>query len=393
MTGKIFRFLSELFLIPLIFVYSIYSRFRAKKIDVGIGPDPLINNVYHKKALELYGYETETFVVKPYYITNEFDIDLNYKYNKKYFLKKMLVQISLIKFAFKYRCLYLYFNGGPLSFPYNYSVILWKLEPLFYKIAGVKTVLLPYGSDVQDLSLSRNLYFKHSMNKQYPKHKNKRVLISKKIDLWTKYADHIISGCEWVDYMYYWDTLMLAHFSIDISIFSDFSNSKRLENKTMRILHAPNHRFIKGTDFLEKIVNELKTEGYLIDLMILQNVNNSQIINAMKTVDLVADQFIIGWYAMFAIEAMACKKPVLCYLREDLIDLYRKGGLIDNDEIPIINTDLFKIKEKIIWAYNNRDELKKIGEKSREFVIRHHSIEYIGSIFDQINQSIGVKEY
>ena len=40
-----------------------------KKYDVGIGPEPLINNVYHKMALEKNGYKVITFVAKSYYIT------------------------------------------------------------------------------------------------------------------------------------------------------------------------------------------------------------------------------------------------------------------------------------------------------------------------------------
>ena len=28
---------------------------------------------------------------------------------------------------------------------------------------------------------------------------------------------HIIGGCEWVDYMYHWNTLMVAHFSFDLN--------------------------------------------------------------------------------------------------------------------------------------------------------------------------------
>ena len=33
----------------------------------------MINNVYHKRALEAYGYKVETFVSKLFFITDEFD--------------------------------------------------------------------------------------------------------------------------------------------------------------------------------------------------------------------------------------------------------------------------------------------------------------------------------
>jgi glycosyltransferase involved in cell wall biosynthesis len=111
----------------------------------------------------------------------------------------------------------------------------------------------------------------------------------------------------------------------------------------------------------------------------------------MEHVDLVADQFVIGWYAMFAIEAMAMGKPVLCYLREDFIDLYVKAGLVTCNEIPLINTGLLEILEKIRWAYNNRGELSVIGKKGREFVQKHHSTEHVGRVFAEILKELGVK--
>ena len=63
-----------LFFTPLLFIASILARYLGKKkIDIGLGPEPMINNVYHKKALQIYGYTAETFVDSIYFITSEFD--------------------------------------------------------------------------------------------------------------------------------------------------------------------------------------------------------------------------------------------------------------------------------------------------------------------------------
>ncbi|MBS3919017.1 MAG: hypothetical protein KG012_09020 [Deltaproteobacteria bacterium] len=156
----------------------------------------------------------------------------------------------------------------------------------------------------------------------------------------------------------------------------------------LRILHAPNHDAIKGTKALVDAVETVKKEGLNIELVLMRGVSNSEIQKAIESVDLVADQFVIGWYAMFAMEAMAMKKPVLCYLREDLIDLYVKAGLVRREEIPVINTNLLEIEEKIRWAFSHREELIKIGERSREFVRDHHSTERIGEVFKNILTSL-----
>ena len=149
---------------------------------------------------------------------------------------------------------------------------------------------------------------------------------------------------------------------------------------------------IKGTDALIGATELLKSEGLDIELILMRGVPNDEIRKAMADVDLVADQFVMGWYAMFAIEAMAMGKPVLCYLRNDLVELYVKAGLVTEGEIPLINTDLLEIASKIRWAYDNREALREIGEKGREFVQKHHSTEHVGGIFTKILNEIGIKK-
>ena len=255
---------------------------------------------------------------------------------------------------------------------------------------------MPYGGDIQDLTRTKSLSFKHAMACDYPQFKLRRARIARRIDLWTRFADHIISGCDWVEYMYHWDTLMLGHFSIDLELWKPPANTPSLSNHSrdtiLRILHAPNHRTIKGTNFFIQAVKELAEEGIGVELILLERVPNSKVREVMSTVDVVADQLVIGWYAMFALEAMAMEKPVLCYLRDDLMNLYIDAGIIELNEIPIINCSTRTIKEAIRHlAQMNREDLRKIGQRSREFAERHHSLESVGKVFLQINQRIGIQ--
>jgi glycosyltransferase involved in cell wall biosynthesis len=376
----------EVLLIIPCFVISYLSRYSNRKIDVGLGPEPLINNVYHKKALIQNGYSAETFVSEVYIITDEFDINLN-RWRSNLLTAVLIPFYLFLRCLFRYKSLFIYFHGGPL----RTTRILDRFEPHFYRMAKIRVVVMPYGSDVQVLTRSKNLYFKHTVSIDYPNFRNYRRRVSNSVDRWTRHADWVISGCEWVDYMYHWDTLMLAHFSIDLDRWNPTKQEPGVDKTgKLRILHAPNHVASKGTKALVDAVETLKKEGLNIELVLMRNVPNSEIQKAIKSVDLVADQFVIGWYAMFAIEAMAMKKPVLCYLREDLIDLYVKAGLVKRDEIPIINTNILGIAEKIKWIYSHREELIKIGEGGRKFVKDHHSTERIGEVFTNILTSLGL---
>jgi glycosyltransferase involved in cell wall biosynthesis len=382
------RLIYELLLLPVLLPVTLLARFSLKNTHIGLGPEPLINNIYHKKALQKYGYTAQTFVNDVYYITHEFDVRAD-RWIKNENLRRLVLPVFLFVYSiFKYQCLYIYFNGGALGLG---SLFLWRVEPFLYKISNTKIVVMPYGSDVQDTTRSNNLMFKDALNHDYPHQRLRRPRISGQIDLWTKWADHVISGCEWVDYMYYWDTLMIAHFSIEIEPEPPPAISYSGQNKkTLRILHAPNHQAIKGTRYIVKAVNELREEGFDIELLTLQRVPNSQIRDLIASVDIVVDQLVVGWYAMFAIEAMAAGKSVLCYLREDLKQLYLFAGLLEPDEIPIINCSFATVKEQIRELALHPERLVEIGQKSRNYVIKHHSVTAVGKVFDQINRSINL---
>lgn len=386
----IFRWTLGIFLMPLLWfflvVVAIIARFIRKSSKIGLGPEPMINNVYHKRALKKYGYDVETFVISTYRITSEFDVLADKKYNN------LIIRTLYLLFHvfFSYKCIYIYFNGGPLQFIDSYIPFLWRTEPHLYRLAGIKTVVMPYGADIQDFTRCPNLLFRHCNALNYPTSRFRKKRIDSQIDLWTRYADHVISGCDWVDFMYHWDTLMIAHFSIDPQIATEVQMPIKQASDPLKIVHAPNHRHIKGTQFFIKAVKELCEEGFNIELIILEGLSNNEVKEAIYNADIVADQLIIGWYAMFALEGMMMRKPVLCYLRQDLIDLYRNTGLLQKDEIPLVNCNPMNVKETIRNLAKNPHLLQTIGEQSREYALKHHSLDSVGAVFDQINRSLGL---
>jgi len=371
--------------LPLLLL-CLVSRGVQRRIDIGIGPEPIISHTYQKKALERYGYTVQTYVNSVYFITQEFDIRGDRYLGKwgSFFLPYVL----FMRVIFRYKGIYIYFNGGSL-FP---TVILWRLEPFLYKVAGVKVIVMPYGGDVQELSRSRNFSYKAAMSKDYPGFRLKRGRIAKRIDLWTKYATHIVSGCDWVEYMYHWDTLVLAHFTIDEDQWRPVAPwpPGKKATSALRILHAPNHRHIKGTEHFISAVESLRQAGQEVDLIVLERVPNEKIREAILSVDVVADQLIIGWYGMFAVEAMAMGKPVLCYIRSDFENFFIQEGLLEPGELPIIRCSSKTVKETLIQLIEDRDQLISLGARARDFVLRHHSTEAMGKVFDRINRSLGI---
>jgi hypothetical protein len=394
----VMRLIVEFAILPVVITAAIVARFTRRAIDVGIGPEPLINNVYHARALRRFHWSAETFVDHTYFITSQFDYNLSCS-------SELLNKISRLFFTtyffalFRYRCLYIYFNGGGLY----QSIALWLIEPFLYRIAGTKVVVMPYGSDVQDTHKSRELFFKHAVDSDYRIHYRRRLRITTQVALWSRWANHVISGCDWVDYMNHWDTLCLSHFAVDENSKPDYvhhieqesrmrrSHPTAVDGRKIKVLHAPNHKEIKGSRFFKLAIMRLQADGVPVELVEIQGISNEQVLALIDEADIVADQLVIGWYAMFALEGMNRAKPVLCYIREDLEQLYIRAGLIKHGELPIVKCSPENVEDvirELVWDAAKRIE---IGRKGREFIKRHHSLEVVGDMFNKINSKLGLR--
>lgn len=386
----VFWFVLETVVLLVCLPLALVARYTPKKFDVGLGPEALINNIYHKLALQRQGYTVETFASATNFITSRYDHILPLGGNEVSFLAGM---VRLFWFACsRYRVLYIYLNGGAL----RDSRFIWRLEPLLYRIARTRTVVMPYGGDVMVFTRGKNLQLNHAMTVDYPDYHRRKARVEGQIDLWTRYADHVVSGCDWVDYMYHWDTLMIAHFSVDTERLGALVTPKDetlpiSAEHPLRLLHAPNHQAVKGTAHIRRAVRELAEEGVPVVLDLIEFSPNEVVLAAIDRADVVVDQIVIGWYALFSIESMALATPAICYLRPDLERLYVDAGLLGEGEVPLISATPHTIKETLRrLALSDRATLAALGRRSQDYVRAHHSLESVGRVFARINRSIDV---
>lgn len=374
---------------------AVIARFRRKTVDVGIGPECLVNNRYHKKALQQAGYSAETFVNGLTHVTSDFDHIYRQENTvwSEIYTRTRIFHLA----ATRYAVLYIYFGGCP----FNHSVWLWRLEPLLFSISRTRVVVMPYGQDVQDFTRCPNLPFKHATAMDYPYQNRRRAAVADRIDQWTRHADHVVSGCDWVDYMYHWDSLSTGHFAIDpdeaVARAMSGAPPATSENENLstgerriKIVHAPNHRTIKGTPHIVAAVERLRAEGLPIDLEIVEHAPNQVVLQRMATADIVVDQLVIGWYAMVAIEAMALSKPVVCRLRPDLLELYETAGVLTAGETPLLTATPSTLTDVLRRLAADPDLRAAAGRRGRAYVERHHALPRIGADFAAINRSIGV---
>jgi len=156
-------------------------------------------------------------------------------------------------------------------------------------------------------------------------------------------------------------------FPIDFDYIDKYLTDKpKVETLSFTIIHAPSDYRIKGTFFIDKAINDLKKKYPFIIYKRLHGIPKYEIIKELTDAEIVIDQMLAGFYGVFAVEAMALKKPVICYIRPDLWENMKSY-------CPIINANPDNLEERIELLINNRKELNAIGEKSREYALEYHS--------------------
>jgi glycosyltransferase involved in cell wall biosynthesis len=148
---------------------------------------------------------------------------------------------------------------------------------------------------------------------------------------------------------------------------SEWRPSPKAPGGTLKIVHAPSHRGVKGTRYLVEAVERLKREGRSLELVLVENLRRDEARRIYENADLVVDQLLAGWYGGLAVEAMALGKPVVSYLRE--ADL----GFIPQpmrEEMPIVRAEPGTIYD-VLRALDPA-MLPQLGRRARAYVERWH---------------------
>jgi glycosyltransferase involved in cell wall biosynthesis len=155
----------------------------------------------------------------------------------------------------------------------------------------------------------------------------------------------------------------------------------------VKVLHAPNHRGFKGTEFIVDAVERLRAEGLQVELILVEKIPNEQVRKLMQEVDILADQCIMTGYAINSMEGMASGLPVLAnHEQEFYMRVFRRYGFLD--ECPILSTSPENIDENIRILVTQPELRRTLGQAGRAFVEKYHSFataQYLfGSIYSKI---------
>jgi glycosyltransferase involved in cell wall biosynthesis len=150
----------------------------------------------------------------------------------------------------------------------------------------------------------------------------------------------------------------------------DWEPAPKEPGAALRVAHAPSKRAVKGTDAVMAAVEALRRQGAAVELDLIEGVPHREARRRYAEADVVVDQLRIGWYGMFAIEAMALAKPVVVHLDERAAaETEEAFGL----ELPLIRADEQRLEHVLARLLEERESLPERGRRSREYVERVHA--------------------
>jgi glycosyltransferase involved in cell wall biosynthesis len=145
-------------------------------------------------------------------------------------------------------------------------------------------------------------------------------------------------------------------------------------------VHAPSSREKKGTQWVIDACAQLP-----VDLDIVEGVPHDVARERYAKADIVVDQLNAGWHGVFALESMALGKPVVTYLKPELVERSAEGFGVRLPIVPATKDTLVDALRPLVEEPALRRE---VGAQSRAYVEQVHDIDRIADRLVDLYRSL-----
>nr|WP_287938058.1 hypothetical protein [Algoriphagus sp.] len=346
------------------------------------GSTPIINNKYWAEAMKSAGYPSETFTLDYYSSINKRE-DWGRILSEEFpgVPHPLKPYIGFLDGIRKYDVFFLSFDGFFLG-----TTPVWWIQAYWLKWAGKKTVMLPYGSDSYSYRNIRSTSLIHGLMMSYPQASKNQDKIEKRVKYWSRHSDFQFSGIMGPDGFGRWDVLAPTILYIDLDLWKA-SQRRSLANGLsdyVTVVHAPNHRGFKGSEFILEAVRQLQEEGLKIRLILLEKLQNSEVKQILEEdADILVEQLIATGHGMNGLEGMASGLPVISNLEDETYMLpFRRWSYFD--ECPLVSSNPENIKEVLRKLVTQPTLRNILGVAGRAYVEKYHGMDSCQFVFGEI---------
>ncbi len=229
---------------------------------------------------------------------------------------------------------------------------------------GKKLIMHHWGNDVRFHDQAR-LHNKYVYTGDSPPNE----VIHERLSTITQYVkEAIVQDREVAAYVEpYYEKVHILPIAIDLDKFEPMPEDPetRADGRKLLILHAPTNPEFKGTKPIEEAVRKLRGK-YDFDYRRIEKMNHEEAIRLYRDADLIIDQIFCGSYGLLCVEAMALSKPVITYIRDDLVPTFPP-------ELPVWNANPDTIEEKLAELIENAELRRELGLRGRAYAEKHHA--------------------
>lgn len=341
------------------------------KVSIWTGA-PIITVPLKCKAERLLGWNAKSVVRDTYHLTSAFDFVVS-RYGRHRLAQLVLSHLATMGVALFARQVHSFVDGGLL--PPIERRCYNPFELYLYRFLGIRQFFWTYGGDVRTRGRTLSLG-PYNACVECPAVMQacvcSQVVLDRNLKRIQSVAAAVFTMGDMTEYvpgsnanLFYWP-IMAATVPYD----RDVSIATFTALNPMRVVHAANHRFFKGTERLVQAVHTLKAEGLPVDLTLVEGLDNASAMQMYRSADVIFDQCLIGFHGYFALEAMALGKPVLCFVRD------RDRYLLCPGECPIIDTHPDTLADDLRRLFTaGGGELGRIGAQGQAYVLKHYSVE------------------
>jgi glycosyltransferase involved in cell wall biosynthesis len=373
-----------------VLLFALYVGVRGQhqgKKRIVFGPTPLVSYRYWSEALRSGGFDASTLVYESFEVNNDADF-IRYTdsapkktdgFSRRQYAKFVQDYVVFAKCLVRYDVFHHTFRGGFLG-----NTLIWRAEAYLLRLARKKTVVIAYGSDVYMYSRLANFSVRHATLAIAPEAARKERAVAARVNYWTRNADIIVAGFILAG-LSRWDIMVPNSLCIDERRWVPkrvYAKGDGIGDKVV-VLHTPNHRLIKGTEFLIAAVERLKRSGLKVELMLLEGVHNEEVRRVMRDeADILVEQIIDSGSGLSGIEGMASGLPVMVSLHDEHAKAFRRYSFFG--ECPVVSTCPETLEEDLRVLIGNPHLREELGRVGRAYVEKYHSRAAAVRLFGEI---------